>query len=334
MTWYRWRENVLQILRNDREVEIKFSDITIPQLAEISVPVCTPIVSKDERYIAVRSGKKIYVHDGQNNEIIESPGKFKDYVHSVRFDDFNHIFYIEGNRIGVWDIHTQKAETLYNMNRAVHGPEWLGVSPDGRYVSFCKYRSNGYYLFIYDTVEQICRDLKLSLFHYSWIDETHIAWTLSGGLKVLDVESGKSKTLLRDWSAVYKKTERESAAMLEKFCSKDNTYTNLDLLGFKNGKLYFSLWVNHYYRNDKNDLREELKSIEHRGIWMVAEDGANPTLCYTMPDEFLKAIHKGIMADGKVYWLEADTLIIFDGKDVERIDGAYNPVEYYEKRNR
>ena len=150
VTWYRWRENVLQILRNNREVEIKFSDITIPQLVEISVPVCTPIVSKDERYIAVRSGKKIYVHDGQNNEIIESPGKFKDYVHYVRFDDFNHIFYIEGNRIGVWDIHTQKAETLYNMNRAVHGPEWLGVSPDGRYVSFCKYRSNGYYLFIYD----------------------------------------------------------------------------------------------------------------------------------------------------------------------------------------
>ena len=58
MTWYRWRENVLQILRNDREVEIKFSDITIPQVVEISVPVCTHIVSKDERYIAVRSGKK------------------------------------------------------------------------------------------------------------------------------------------------------------------------------------------------------------------------------------------------------------------------------------
>ncbi len=329
VSWYRWAENILQVTKKDEVIEIMFPGITTPQ-SEFNAPV----FSKDERYIAVRDGRKIYIYDSKHNKIIESPCKFKDPVFFVRFDTFNKVFYVEGNRIGFWDINTQKVETLYNMNRAVHGPESLGVSPNGRYVSFCKYRSGGYYLFIYDTLKQICRDLKFTLYHYIWIDETHIAWTLSGGLKVLDVESGKSKTLIKDWSALYKKAKKEDAAMLEKFCSKENTNTHLNLLGFKDGKLYFSLWVDYYYRNNENDLREELKSIHHKGIWVVNEDGTKPAFCYTKPDEFMKAIHKGIMTDGNIYWLDPGVLNIFDGKEVKRIEGPYMPVVYYEMRNK
>ena len=329
MSLYRWTENILQVSKKDEVIEIMFPGITTPQSG-----FNAPVFSKDERYIAVLDSRKIYIYDSKHNKIIESPCKFKDPVFFVRFDAFNQVFYVEGNRIGFWDINTQKVETLYNMNRAVHGPEWLGVSPNGRYVSFCKYRSGGNYLFIYDTVKQICRDLKLSLYHYIWIDETHIAWTLSGGLKVLDIESGKSKTLIKNWSALYKKAGREDAAMLEQFSSKEHTNTDMDLLGFKDGNLYFSLWVSHYYRNNETDLREELKSIHHKGIWMVNEDGTKPSYCYTMPDEFLKAIHKGIMADSSIYWLDADALNIFDGKEVNRIEGAYRPVIYHEMRNK
>ena len=329
MSWYRWTENILQVTKKDEVVEIMFPDITVPQ-SEFNAPV----FSKDERYIAVLDGRKIYIYDSEHNKIIESPCKFKDPVFCVRFDIFNKVFYVEGNRIGFWDINTQKVETLYNMNRAVHGPEWLGVSPDGRYISFCKYRSGGYYLFVYDAVKQMCRDLKLSLYHYTWIDETHIAWTLSGGLKVLDIESGKSKTLIKDWSALYKKAKKEDKAMLETFCSREHTHTNLDLLGFKDGNLYFSLWVSHYYRDNENDPWEELKSIHHDGIWVVNEDGTKPKFCYTMPDEFLKAIHKGIMEDGSLYWRDTDTLNIFDGGEIKRIKGSYRPVIYHEMRNK
>lgn len=331
MALFCWNGNVLQILRKDR-----MTDITFPDIGASRGKFNAPVFSKDERYIAVCEGSKIYIHDAQDSKIITPPEQFKNTVFFVRFDDADRVYYIEGNRIGRWDLTAQKVETLYHMSRAVHGPEWLGVSPDGRYISFCKYRSGSDHLFIFDVQTKECRDLKCSLYHYIWIDQTHIAWTLLGGLKILDVESGKSTTLVRGWKDLYKKTGKEYAALLEKFCGKEDIdiYTYLDLLGCKDGKLYFSLRVRYHYRDNEADLSEKLKKIGHQGVWSVGTDGTNPAFCYVIPDEFVKAIHKGFLSDGSIYWLEPEALHIAGGGSVKRMDAPCAPVIDHRTRNK
>ena len=322
VSWYRWSNNLLQISKNGQISEILFPDFTVPP-SEYHAPV----LSKGNRYVAVWYEKTIYVHDAQNDQIFVAPVKFKAPAFDLVFDSSDRLYYCEGNRIGYWDLANQKIEPLYNMARAVHGPESLGVSPSGRYISFCKYRSAGYYLFIYDTVTQTCKDQKFSLYHYIWIDETHIAWTLSGGLKVLDVETGKSKTLLKDWSAVYKKAAKKDADLLEAFSTTENVYTDLDLLGFKDGKLYFSLYISPFSRRAPRNL-------SHLGIWSIDTSGSCPAFCYTMPDGFYKAIHKGFTENGSIHWGEEEALNIFDGKSIRRLIGPYHASIYYQKINR
>ena len=330
MAWFRWQENILQIFREDKTIDIAFPEIQKP--SEAFHP---PVFSMSGRYVAVADAKKIYVYDFKNNKYPESPGTFRNVNSTLRFDALDRIYYCDCNHIRCWDIAAQKVELLYTMSKAVHGPHSLGISPDCRYVSFCKYRSSNDYLYIYDTKSKQCMDMKRSLYHYIWIDETHIALTKCGGLNVLDVENGKNKTLIKDWTALYKKSGKDAASQLEMFCgkAKEHTYTDISVIGFKDERIFFFLSVSYYYREDEDNLHEELKSIHHKGVWSVARDGTNPVFHYATPDQFMKAIYKGFMEDGSIYWLDGENLNIFNGKERKRIASPCRPVRYYGMQN-
>lgn len=321
MVSYCWEKNVLHILDNGKITDIVFPDITLPK-SEYD----TPVVSCNKRYVAVPDGRQIYVYDNQNDKVTAFPEKLENSVYEVRFDSLDRIYYIEGNRIGRWDLSTQKTVLLYNMGRAVHGPESLGVSPDGRYISFCKYCSSSDYLFVLDTLTGECRDLKFSIYHYVWVDESHIAWSKYGGLKILDVRTGKSKTILKDYLTVIKKCRKEDSPWLEPFRTLSDVSTNIDLLGHKNGQLYFSLWVYKYFDPNMNEA-----SIHHKGIWKVNTAGSDLAFCYVIPDEFMKAIYKGFMANGSIYWRTGESLNLFDGAKFQKIIGQYMGLPIAEK---
>ena len=331
MEWFRWTENKLQIFGDDRTIEIVFPEIQAPN--EMFHP---PVFSADGRYIAVADSEKIYAYDLLNGKHLESPGKFRNVTLTLRFDARNRIYYCDCNHIGRWDLAAQKIEPLYTMSRVVHGPESLGISPDCRYVSFCKYRSSSYYLYVYDTETKQCMDMKLALYRYAWLDETHIVWTGGSGLRILDIESGKSSTPIKDWSAIYKKSKKHDADLLNMFCGKARGRVNTDiaLLGVKDGRIMFSLWVSHYYRENEENFLEDLKSIEHRGVWSAEKDGTNPAFCYADPDIDGKAVYKAFREDGSFFWKDEENLHIFDGKAVRRMDLPCSPVRYYEMRNR
>lgn len=319
MFLYRAEENTIHFCEDNNTFEAK--------LPEKASSYDRPTVNKDGRYIASAPMNRIYVYDKEACELIEAPFKFKHNVFgALRFDEHNRIYYIEGNTIGRWKIGESSPEVLFTMKRATHGPSDLGVSPSGRYVSFLKYRSDSNYLYILDTETGECKDLKFSVYHYIWTDETHIAWTKSGGLKLLDIETGKSKLLIKDHTTLAKKANKEDAAILPYVTTKDNPYltADIDLLGIFENRLWFSLYV--------------FKS-NHDSIWSVGLDGTCPKCGYVPPYEIASAFRKAVagwkyFVSGGLSWTKENRLHIYDGESYNTLSSDWRPVVLYTSRNR
>lgn len=314
MLLYRRINNQMQLCEGN--------DILSLPLAEEGL--AEPVLNWDKQYAAFHDGRKICIYDRQNGRLIDVPVRCRHAFGQMRFDRANRLYCIDGNTIFRWQIGASTLEPLYTLKRAQHGPRDIGVSPDGRYVSFRKYRADSYWLFLLDTATGECRDLKTSIYHYIWVDNTHLAWTKGAGLKLLDASTGKSKTLIRDHTTLLKKISQEDAAHLAAFASADDEYPidSLDLLGLRDGMLYFSL-----------TLYQFSAGLEHRGIWRVKPDGTAAQYCFPMPAEFQQTAYQYFTEEGHLVWL-GSTSAVFDGSATHQLTDGWQPACLFTSRNR
>lgn len=344
--FYKWNKSTLQ-LYNDGAI----TDIVFPEeLYE------KPVFNNIERYIAVPAENKIYIYDCQTHSFKTLMYKSKYIRREIIFDKYDKLYYIDGNNIGVMNTKDSVEQILYNIGRTPHNPQNLGVSPDGRFVSFCWYRSDNLCLYLFDMQTGELKDYKISLSHYAWLDNEHIVWSKYGSLKVLDINTGKSQLIVKDHKSLIK-INKENAKLFDSFTVIDRTslYTDLDLLQVLNNEVYFSLAISCYRTDNKlietmlKDLHEhgifssdscsfnagkQKEIIKHYGIWSVNPKNNTATYHFEFSADYIKAIpgHKFLMNNGNLAWKNSDWHIS-DGKSEISLSGDWKKAVLFDSLN-
>lgn len=317
MSFYKLNDCKLELNENGKITEIVFPEKVYG----------VPTFNNSRRYVAVSSVNKIFVYDFENETIRTLLHKSKYYLTDVRFDKRDNLYYVDGNNIGVIDIITSSDTILYNVGKKQHNPQNIGVSPNGRFVSFCRYRGDNLCLYLYDIQKEEFVDYKLSVYHYAWLDDDRIVWSKGGGLKVLDVNTGKSRLIVRDHKSLIKKIGKEKVEMFDDFEGIDNSSLciDLNLLRVLNGNIYFSLAIN-YYGNDAK---------QHYGIWSINLEENAVKFHYEFPSEYRKAVAgwKFLMNDGNLAWAR-NGWHIFDGISNITMHGDWQQIKYFDSLNK
>lgn len=343
--FYKWNKCTLQ-LYNDGAI----TDIVFPEeLYE------KPVFNNTERYIAVPTENKIYIYDCQTSSFKTLMYKSK-YVREIRFDNNNKLYYTDGNNIGVMNTSDSVDRILYNVGRTPHNPQDLGVSPDGRFVSFCRYRSDKLCLYLYDTQTEVLNDYRLSVYHYAWLDNEHIVYSKNGGLKVLNVNTGKSQLIVKDHKSLIK-INKENAKLFNSFTGieRASLYTYLDLLRVLNDEIYFSLSINCHSTDNKlietmlKDLSEHgifssdsynfnigkpKETIKHYGIWSVNPKKNTATYHFEFSDDYIKTTsgYKFLMNNGNLAWKNGDWHLS-DSKTETSLSGDWKKAVLFDSLN-
>ena len=321
MSFYKLNDCKLKLNENRAVTEIVFPEKVYG----------VPTFNNSRRYVAVASVNKIFIYDFEIETIITLLHKSKHHITGVRFDKKDNLYYIDGNNIGVIDIITSNDTILYNVGKKQHNPQNIGVSPNGRYVSFCRYRGDNLCLYLYDIQKEEFKDYKLSIYHYAWLDDDHLVWSKGGGLKVLDANTGKSQLIVNDHKSLIKKISKENIEMFDVFKGIDNTslFVDLDLLRVLNGNIYFSLAINYF----GNDVPEDAK--QHYGIWSINLEENTVKFHYEFPDEYRKAnagwkflMNDGNLAGGRNGWH------IIDGISNIILSGDWEQIIYFDSLNK
>lgn len=318
MSFYRFNECLLTLYEGGKTTEIVFPE----ELYGVAT------FNQSRRYVAVSAQNKIFVYDFETEKIITLRHKSKYPLRHFRFDSSNRLYYLDGNQLGLLDINNGEDISLFDVGRKHHNPQDIGVSSDGRYVSFCRYRSDNCYLYLFDTQKEELIDYKLSLYHYAWLDDAHIVWSKGGGLKVLDVNTGKSQLLVKDHKTLIKKS-KENAERFAMFHASDNAslYVDVYLLRISNGKIYFSLVINDF----KSSTPEYQK--KHYGIWSIYPKDYSIEFHYEFSSDCRKAGERFITNDGKLAWIENEWHI-YDGVSEETFPGDWEQAIYFDSLNR
>ncbi len=107
-----------------------------------------------------------------------------------------------GCSICILDASTGSSEEVYRFAREPQAPNDICLRPDGRGLSFLKSVGDDRRIGVVDLDTGEGRVHSVSCFSYCWWDDEAILYVLGSGLKLLDVGSGKSHTLLRDLTAL------------------------------------------------------------------------------------------------------------------------------------
>ena len=320
MSFYKLNDCKLELNENGKITEIVFPEKVYG----------VPTFNISGRYVAVVSANKIFVYDSESETIITLLHKSKYHITDIRFDKSDNLYYIDGNNIGVIDIKTSNDTILYNVGKKQHNPHNIGVSPNGRYVSFCRYRGGNLYLYLFDTQKEELKDYKLSIYHYAWLDDDHLVWSKGSGLKVLDVNTGKSQLIVKDHKSLIKKISKENIEMFDAFKGIDSTslFVDLDLLRVLNGNIYFSLAINYF----GDGIPENAK--QHYGIWSINLKENTVKFHYEFPSEYRKATagYKFLMNNGDLAWARAGWHT-FDGITETNILGDWEQVICFDSLN-
>ena len=264
----------------------------------------------------------LWVYDWSLGRLTAVPHKVKkdDVYWDAVFGPESTLFFSDGNTLWRWTPGQTHTEKLIRFQQAKGAPIGLDLSPDGRYLSYCKFRSDSQILHLYEVNTGAVRDLRFSIFHYGWLDSTHVVWTKSGGLKVLDTEGGKSRTILRDRRALLKRCP-QAAELLEVFVREEHVSEEMDFLGVQSGRIWFSLCLSAYHVATSSSVRDGYP--RHRGIWSVEPDGSHPKLHFTLPSGCTSL---SLQPDESVCWMERDhphvpAVQVWDGQAGHTISG-------------
>lgn len=274
----------------------------------------------------------LWLYDSTEDQIDSVP-------HDVQIDDlFTHdavcgpdgaLYFSDGNTFWRWRPGTPRTEKLLRFQRTKGAPIGLDISPDGRYLSYVKFRSDSQMFHLYDLGTGTVRDLRFSIFHYGWLDAAHVAWSKSSGIKLLNIETGKSRTVLRDHRAILKRGG-QAADVLAPFLPEPDVWEEMNVLGIREGQIWFSLWLRCRREPLLGDLSGVLGRLKrpapaHTGIWSVKPDGSCPRLQLSLPDTV--NLHTlSLLPDGEAGWEEytAEDVVtthLWDGTTLQSFPG-------------
>lgn len=320
MSFYKWDDDKLQLNENG-----KISEIIFPEKAD-----GVPVFNRGRRYVAVGAGNKIYVYDFEAGSFTMFSHRFKTMRYDIRFGPNDNLYYVDGNHIRVIDIKNVTDTLLYNAGRKQHHPQNIGISPGGRYVSFRRYRSDSYFLYVFDTEREELRDYKISLYHYAWLDDDHIVFSLGGGLKMSDVTTGKSQLVIRDHGSLIKRSKNKYTELFGQFKGIDRSALciGLDLIRVLNGNIYFSLAINYFGQGEPGDEKK------HYGIWSVNLEKNTTEFHYEFSGDYRKAGggYKFLLDDGSLAWATGEWRI-FDGASERTLPGDWNQAICFDSLN-
>ena len=285
-----------------------------------------PVFDKIGKKIAFAVNTAVLIYDLTTGETTEIPKKaIKNGSESVRFDSNGDLYFVSGNSIVKHSFQQNKTDTLYTLKGAIHCPESLGISPDCRYVSFTKYGKGADRLYIIDTIHNACTDTEVSLYHYAWISAENIVFSKSGGLKIYDLTTQKTKVIIGSVASLFKKCINGSEEQLSYFRElRSNDFFNTsDLLRTDGNEIVFSLALD-CFKGEK---------VSHTGIWKCDIHGKNLQFLYSFPSEYRKAVYKYFDNANRIAWIRDNSLRIYDGQSTEIYEGEhiYPVIEYDSK---
>ena len=291
-------------------------DIPLPR--SLAGNRCALLLSPDGRYIAFGNDRSIpagsppgttppagahglWLYDRETMSLRQVPHavKPKDVFCDMAFGPDGALYYSDGNTFWRFAPEAEQPEKLLRFQSVKGAPMGLSVSPGGRYLSYYKYRSDAMRLHLFDREQQTDRDMGFSIFHYGWLDDGHIVWTKSGGLKLLDVASGKNTTLLRDHKALCKRCPPRERELLAPFLPWETVFEELALLSLREGRIWLRLWL-HPYQGPG------LPPQPHHGAWSVSPTGDDPRFHYDIPPDYRSSLCAPFMRQGRFCWMASD----------------------------
>lgn len=307
MILHQWNDNILKLASYDGVKEITFPEATC----------AVPHFNKNKRYFAVGCEKNAYLYDMQNDTMIAYPYQKSGYISNFCFDSKDRVYFSDKGSIVRWDFKNQETKILYTFPRAIHLPEMFELSPNEKLLAFTRYKSSGKYIYVLNLETLECTELKFAVFNYLWIDNSHIAWSLSGGIKVLDLSTKKNKSLIKDYEAVYKKCNKADKEKIEYFLTAANTESCVDLIGKKDDNLIFALDV-FQLENFENNPR-------HKGMWYYDLNAKKSTYIRSLPLEFC-GLTTYYLDNDFVYASDSERAMISNGTILKEFDRRWLPV--------
>lgn len=292
----------------------------------LPAPPANPLhagLSRDGRYVSFANDRGIpagspaetalpkgahglWVYDRKERGFFTVPHQVQpsDVFWDICFGADGVVYFSDGNTFWRWRPGAERTEKLLRFQRTKGAPMGLDVSPEGSFLSYYKFRSGSQMLHLYDLETEVVRDLKCSIYRCCWADEGRIAWTKSAGLKLLDVGTGKSKTVLRGFQDILKR-DSGYAGLLEPFVNGE-VWQKLHLLGHRHGRLWFVLWLQASCQQSRGSLYRLSSCLPgkspptHTGVWSVAPDGSCPRLQFSLPKKTPDLHALRLLPDGGV----------------------------------
>lgn len=253
-----------------------------------------------------------------------------DVFWDIAFDTENNLYYSDGNTFWRWRLGAGRAEKLLRFQKAKGAPMGMGISPDGRFLSYYKYRADDRRFCLYDLETGESRDLRFSFYQYGWLDENHVAWTKMGGLKVLDVKRGTSRTVLRDYKAILKRCGGNDAARIDCFLQEESISEDLDLLGIHEGRLWFHLALQSFSGEGSElpaCLKRKRQPLLRDGVWSVEPDGKAPRFHYETPKDLFNGYFSRSFRQGALCWIDrSDVLQSWNGVERRSFPAGWRPL--------
>ena len=228
----------------------------------------------------------------------------------------NTLYFSDGNSFWRWRLGERQGEKLVRFQQAKGAPMGLGISPEGRYLSYYKYRSGNKVLHLYDLDTGEVRDTKCSIFHYHWLDETSVVYTKSSGVKALDIKTGRCTTILRGYRDILR--WGSAPDILAPFEREKEVWEEMDLLGISGGRLWFSLRLCCPREAALRSGSE--REPFHHGIWSSAVNGSQPRFHFECPQ--ISSSSSGPVWTGDcLTWSDSAGAYLYDGRQMREFFG-------------
>lgn len=320
MFLYHYCENRILFSENGVCTEIELP--TSENLSELPVSrpfLIEPLLSPDQQYIAFSTDQQLYIFDRTKHELFSLSEKVNGF-YIADFSSANRLYYSDmKNNIWVWDPNHAAPQKLFHLARAIHGFQAIAISPNERYLAFLRYKGENKRLYLYDFSDNTTRDLHTSAYYFHWLDDTHIIWSLLGGLKILDITTGKSTTLLRDHRAIIKKCRTPDSSVLEAFFKQAKSYVfeDINLLSMQDDRILFFLRLS------------ATGCDSYRAIWSIQTDGTDPRFHFTIPEEFPQSVIDSVHPNGQLFWEVANgEFLSCDGTLHAKLSANWRPIRY------
>ena len=327
MMLWRSEGNSLYLRENQQDWNVEFPvELIDNRWSELRI-------NEDGRYLIYSDIKQIWLYDRQEERLLQLPHKVKknDMLGDLVMDKEHTLYYSDCGNFWRWRIGEAHPQKLYHFQHIRRGPHDLKISPDGRYLSYFKWRSDDKRLYLYDIQRGTEIDWKFSMYHYDWLDQKHLAWTKYGGIKVLNVETGERQLVLRDYKAVLKRYNGGATEPLQPFLKRESVMEDLDLLGNWEGRFWFCLRLLSVdiHMDWETRIKTEGETLLYCGIWSVDSTGMDIQFHYAPPEEDMWRGNASCLEmgqEGKLTWFDKiGSLHIYDENSHEIIQ-AYHPV--------